>query len=147
MVDAVDCPLPSNFNQSHSRVVVTNPTGLTSRTDEGRWPTRGTEWRVLNSQSACFIWRCVSAVFRYNLPSVLWCCWLGGRKGILPVKTEWWGTGVVICLGWGADLHMAQLMPLPLTVSCFSKIQIGFTFLVLAHLGNPRQNPEGHKWL
>ena len=34
-----------------------------------------------------------------------------------------------------ADLHMAQLMPLPLTVSCFSKIQIGFTFLVLAHLG------------
>jgi len=32
---------------------------------------------------------------------------------------------------------MAQLMPLPLNVSCFSKIQIGFTFLVLAHLGNP----------
>ena len=37
----------------------------------------------------------------------------------------------------GADLHMAQLMPLPLTVSCFSKIQIGFTFLVLAHSGSP----------
>ena len=37
----------------------------------------------------------------------------------------------------GADLHMAQLMPLPLTVSCFSKIQIGFTFLVLAHPGSP----------
>jgi len=35
---------------------------------------------------------------------------------------------VVICLERGADLHMAQLMPLPLTVSCFSKIQIGFTF-------------------
>ena len=35
------------------------------------------------------------------------------------------------------DLHMAQLMPLPLTVSCFSKIQIGFTFLVPAHLGSP----------
>jgi len=31
-----------------------------------------------------------------------------------------------------ADLHMAQLMPLPLTVCCFSKIQIGFTFLVPA---------------
>jgi len=29
-------------------------------------------------------------------------------------KTEWWGTGVVICLERGADLHMAQLMPLPL---------------------------------
>jgi len=34
-------------------------------------------------------------------------------------------------------LHMAQLMPLPLTVTCFSKIQIGFTFLVVAHLGSP----------
>jgi len=44
---------------------------------------------------------------------------------------------VVICLERGADLHMAQLMPLPLTVSCSSKIQIGFTFLVPAHLGSP----------
>ena len=46
-----------------------------------------------------------------------------------PVKTEWWGAGVVICLGRGAELHMSQPVPLPLTVSCFSKIQIGFTFL------------------
>jgi len=52
-------------------------------------------------------------------------------------KTEWWGAGVVIYLEQGADLHMAQLIPLPLTVSCFSKIQIGFTFLVPAHLGGP----------
>jgi len=44
---------------------------------------------------------------------------------------------MVICLELGADLHMAQLMPLPLTVSCFSKIQIGFTFLLPAHLGSP----------
>jgi len=44
---------------------------------------------------------------------------------------------VVICLERGADLHMAQLMPLPLTVSCFSKTQIGFTFLVPAHPGSP----------
>jgi len=44
---------------------------------------------------------------------------------------------VVICLERGADLHTAQLMPLPLTVSCFSKIQIGFTFLVPAHPGSP----------
>jgi len=36
-------------------------------------------------------------------------------------------------------LHMAQLMPLPLTVSCSIKIQIGFTFLVPAHPGNPGQ--------
>ena len=44
---------------------------------------------------------------------------------------------MVICLERGADLHMAQLMPLPLTVSSFRKIQIGFTFLVPAHLGSP----------
>jgi len=37
----------------------------------------------------------------------------------------------------GANLHMAQLMPLPLTVSCFSEIQIGFTFLVPPHPGSP----------
>ena len=44
---------------------------------------------------------------------------------------------MVICLERGADLHMAQLMPLPLTVSCSSKIQIGSTFLVPAHPGSP----------
>jgi len=46
---------------------------------------------------------------------------------------------VVICLERDADLHTAQLMPLPLSVSCFSKIQTGFTFLVPAHLGSPGQ--------
>ena len=46
---------------------------------------------------------------------------------------------MVICLERGADLHIAQLMPLPLTVSCFSKVQIGFTFLVPAHPGSPGQ--------
>ena len=46
---------------------------------------------------------------------------------------------MVICLEQGADLQMAQLMPLPLTVSCFSKIQIGFAFLVPAHPGSPGQ--------
>jgi len=54
-----------------------------------------------------------------------------------PVKTEWWRAGVVICLERDADSHMAQLMPLPLTVSCFSKIQMVFTFLVPAHPGSP----------
>ena len=52
---------------------------------------------------------------------------------------------MVVCLERGADLHMAQLMPLPLTVSCFSKIQIGFTFLVPAHLGSPGQRAV--KWV
>jgi len=48
---------------------------------------------------------------------------------------------MVVCLERGAALHMAQLMQLPLTVSCFRKIQIGFyisgTFLVPAHPGSP----------
>jgi len=48
---------------------------------------------------------------------------------------------VVSCLERGADLHMAQLMPLLLTVSCFGKIQIGFTFLVPAYLGSPGKRP------
>ena len=46
---------------------------------------------------------------------------------------------MVISLERDADLHMAQLMPLPLNVSCFSKIQISFTFLVPAHPGSPGQ--------
>jgi len=48
---------------------------------------------------------------------------------------------MVIGLELDADLHMAQLIPLPLTVSCFSKIQIGFTFLVLAHPGGLEKGP------
>ena len=49
---------------------------------------------------------------------------LVGRQERHPAckKTEWWGAGVVVCMAQGADLHMAQLMPLPLTVSCFGKI-------------------------
>ena len=44
---------------------------------------------------------------------------------------------MVVCLEQGADWHMAQLMPLSLTVSCFTKIQIGCILRVLAHLGSP----------
>jgi len=54
---------------------------------------------------------------------------LGGRKGIRPVeKLEWWGAGVVICLERGADLHMAQLMPLPLAVSASVKSRFVLPF-------------------
>jgi len=61
---------------------------------------------------------------------------LVGRQKGHPAckKTKWWGAGMVICLEQGADLHIAQLMPLPLTVSCFSKIQIGF---YLSGTGSP----------
>jgi len=70
---------------------------------------------------------------------------LAGRQEGHPAckKTEWWDAGVVICLEQGADLHLAQLMPL--TVSCFSKIQIGFTFLVPAHLRSPGKRAV--KWM
>ena len=62
--------------------------------------------------------------------------WAAGRASGL-LKTQWLGAGMVICLERSADLHIAQLMSLPLTVSCSRKIQIGFTFLVLADLGSP----------
>ena len=87
------------------------------------------------------IWILVNMFFsQSSVPSVRPRCWLGGRKGIWPAKKlEWWIAGVVICLERGSDLHMAQLMPMPLTVSCFSKIQTGFTFLVPAHPCSPAQ--------
>jgi len=46
---------------------------------------------------------------------------VGRQEGHRPVKTDWWDAGVVIWLGQGADLHMAQLVALPLTISCSSK--------------------------
>ena len=61
---------------------------------------------------------------------------IGHQEGHSACKNEWWGAGMVICLQRGADA-CGPADPLPLTVSCFSKIQIGFTFLVPAHLGSP----------
>ena len=81
-----------------------------------------------------------------QIPPVLWRCWLGSRKGTRPVKN--WVVGCwrgYLSMERRADLHMAKLMPLPLTVSCFSKLQIGFTFLVLAYRGSPRQRAV--KWV
>ena len=52
---------------------------------------------------------------------------------------------MVIGLDQGADLHTAWLTPLPLTVSCFSKVQIGFTFLVPARPGIPGKRAV--KWV
>ena len=60
-----------------------------------------------------------------RVPSVLWHCWLGGRKrSIRPVKTEWWGVGVVVCSERGADcLHVVHLMPLhPKTPSSLASL-------------------------
>jgi len=84
-------------------------------------------------------------VLLFVLP-LLYCCLfsaltllVGRQEGHPACKKLSGGCCMVICLERGADLHMAQLMPLPLTVSCFSKIQIGFTFVVPAHLGSPGQ--------
>jgi len=55
---------------------------------------------------------------------------------------EWLGAAMVICLEWGAnDLHMVQLIPLPAVISCFIKIQIGLTFLMLAYPHCPEKQP------
>ena len=70
---------------------------------------------------------------------------VGRQEGHPACKKLWWGAGMVIWLERGADLHTAQLMPLPLTVSCFSKIQNGFTFLVPAAPVCP--GPRAVKWV
>ena len=63
---------------------------------------------------------------------------VGRQEGHLACKKlEWWGTGMVICLQRDADLHMAQLMPLPLTVSCFSKIQARYSLTSVAAAPRP----------
>ena len=64
---------------------------------------------------------------------------VGRQEGHSACKKLSGGVLAWLSLERGADLHMAQLMPLPLTLSCFSKIQIGFTILVPAHLGSPGQ--------
>jgi len=93
---------------------------------------------IIIFEFAAYIW----LLFAFSALTLL----VGWQEGHPACKkTEWWGAGVVICLDRGADLHTAQLMPLPLTVSCFRKIQIGFTFLVPAHLGSPGQRAV--KWV
>jgi len=84
------------------------------------------------------------------MPSVLWRCWLGGRKGIQPVK-NWvvrcwhgysvWGE-VQICI-WPSWCHSHSLSLAPVNPDCF--YSPGFTFLVPAHLGSPRHSPGDRK--
>ena len=77
----------------------------------------------------------IRSLFAFSALTLL----VGRQEGHPACKNERWGTGMVICLERDADLHMAQLVPRPLTVSCFIKIQIGFTFLVPAHPGSLRK--------
>ena len=101
------------------------------------WPTRVVpDQRLLNGRCCC----CCCSAFSALVLLV------GRHEGhSICKKLKWWGTGVVVCLERDSDLHMVQLMPLPLTVSCFSEIQIGFTFLVPAHPGSPGQ--RAIKWV
>ena len=100
------------------------------------------EWHMyclFNMQRYATKWsNSISVSIVIGVPSVLWRRWLGGRKGIRPVKNRVVGCWCGYLPGARCRLaYIAQLMPLPLTVSCFSKIQIGFIFLVPAHLGSP----------
>ena len=99
--------------------------------------------RVSACQSGCILeWILVCSLFIVCIivPSVLWRCWLGGRKGILPVKN--WVVGCWHVYLSGARCRLAYgpadatATPV-LTHSCVSKVQIGCTFLVPAHLGSP----------
>jgi len=71
--------------------------------------------------------------------------WFGGRKGIRPEKKlfEWWDAA---WLSVRSEVQTCtKLMLLPLTVSCFSKLQIGFNFLIPAKVGTPGQRTI--KWV
>jgi len=94
------------------------------------------KWDFRNCLEESKVCLCV-CMFAFSALTLL----VGRQEGHPACKKlhERWGAGVVISLERGADLHMFQLMPLPLTVSCSSKIQISFTFLVPADPGSPGQ--------
>ena len=62
-------------------------------------------------------------------------------------KTEWWDAGVIMCLSQGADLHIAQLMPLPLTISCSSKSRLVLSFWCQLIWVVPDKIQRTIKWL
>ena len=86
-------------------------------------------------QNGCCVWILICAFSTLTL-------FVGGRKGIWPVKTDWWGIGMVICLEWGANnLHMVQLMPLPPHHLLLQQNTEGFTFLLPTYPGCPGKRP------
>jgi len=112
--------------------------------DCGQWATR--------CAIDCLIWliwfhfvqllRRILELWLSNVPSMLWHCWLGSGKGIRPIKKL--NDGLMAWLSVWARCRLAY-GPADTTVSCFSKIQIGFAFLVPAHPGCPRQRAV--KWM
>ena len=92
-------------------------------------------------------WFISEVVLRHNRPSVLWRCWLGSRKGIWPVKN--WVVGCWHGYLFGARCRLAYGPADATATHClllqYSKIQIGFAFLVWAHPGYPGQRAV--KWM
>jgi len=83
-------------------------------------------WTVLSQTLSVF----VIVILHYRAFSVLTLL-VRRQEGHLACKNwvvDWWGGGMVVCLGWGADLHIAQLIPLPLTISCSSKSKLVLPF-------------------
>jgi len=105
----------------------------------GRWaqlatPLDAQQLYTVHDGSVCkFLSYCLYADCAFSALTLL----VGWQEGHPACnKTEWWGAGVVICLERGADLHMPSWCHCH-SLSRSSKIQIGFTFLVPAHLGSP----------
>jgi len=98
--------------------------------------------RHSTGNSNCVVWHRRHRRFAFSALTLL----VGRQEGHPACKKL--SGGVLAWLSVWSEVQtciMAQLMPLPLTVSCFSKIQIGFTFLVLAHLGSPGKRAV--KWV
>ena len=98
---------------------------------------------VMKSRNGGMFLNCVQLLL-----NMLWHCWLGSRKGIRPVKTEWWDVGVVVWGGvqtciWPSWCHCHSLCNASVNPDWFALP--GFTFLVPAHPGSPGQSPGGHK--
>ena len=87
----------------------------------------------------CWLFWLCTHILEKTLSSVLWHCWMGLRKSILPVRKlsdevlAWlsvWREVQVICM-WSSWCHCHPI------ISCFVKMQIGLTFLVPAYRGCP----------
>ena len=117
-----------------------------------RWRCSTTGWRhtcsaaatkLFDSELCFFFLVIISPPEQWSLQCLWW--WWSSLQcfdtvGWVAERASSLCAGMVICLERGAALHMVQLMPLPLTVSCSSKIKMVFTFLVPAHPGSPGQS-------
>jgi len=99
---------------------------------------KSTEGTQQHQSSAILLFVCY---FTFSASTIGALTLLLGRQEGHPAcekKTEWWNSRMVTCLGRGADLYMAQLMPLPLTISCSSKSRLVLpSWLYLSSTSSP----------